>query len=61
MNQEIRVAKRCPVCEWRILDKVSPTSGIIELKCPKCHHIVVIDLSFRRSTVSYHQIARKYI
>jgi len=46
-EQQIRVVKKCPKCDWRILDKVTPTSGIIEIKCPKCRNIVPIDLSNR--------------
>ena len=45
---EIRVSKRCPNCGWRVLDKVTATSGIIELKCPRCGKSVRIDLSLRR-------------
>lgn len=52
MEKEVRVSKKCPVCNWRILDKVSPTTGIIQIKCPKCKHEVQIDLSFRK-TVKY--------
>ena len=43
-SYEIKVVKRCPKCNWRIFDKVTPTSGIIELKCPNCRKIVEIDL-----------------
>jgi len=53
---EIKVIKRCPKCDWRILDKVTPTTGIIELKCPNCHKIVKVDLSYRvaaRMAISY--------
>ena len=39
-SYEIKVVKRCPKCNWRIFDKVTPTSGIIELKCPNCRVIV---------------------
>ena len=46
-SYEIKVVKRCPKCNWRIFDKVTPTSGIIELKCPNCRKIVEIDLSYR--------------
>jgi len=46
---EVRVMKRCPECNWRIFDKVTPTSGIISLKCPKCRQVVEIDLSYRVS------------
>ena len=44
---EIKVVKRCPNCDWRILDKVTPTSGVIQLKCPNCRKVVEIDLSYR--------------
>lgn len=60
MSQEIRVIKRCPVCQWRILDKVSPASGVIELKCPKCNNIVKIDLSYRKTVIHYRQITQRY-
>ena len=46
-SYEIKVVKRCPKCDWRIFDKVTPTSGIIELKCPNCRKIVEIDPSYR--------------
>ena len=60
MNREIRVIKRCPVCQWRILDTVSPTSGVIELKCPKCNHIVKIDLSYRKAVIHYRHVTHRY-
>lgn len=52
-NKDIRVIKRCPICNWRIMDKVTPTSGIVQMKCPKCKQEVQIDLSFRKSRVKY--------
>ncbi len=48
MPQSINVAVRCPECNWRVMDKVSPTSGKIEIKCPHCHKIVEVDLALRR-------------
>ena len=48
-KREMRVSKRCPNCGWRVLDKITPTAGIIELKCPKCDKPVMIDLSYRTS------------
>lgn len=44
---EVKVVKRCPICDWRILDKVTPTTGVIELKCPNCRKVVEVDLSYR--------------
>jgi len=51
---EVKIVKQCPNCGWRIFDKLTPTSGIIELKCPNCRRIVEVDLSYRvaRSRVS---------
>ena len=40
MAESINVAVRCPECNWRVMDKVSPTTGKIEIKCPHCHKIV---------------------
>ena len=48
-TDEIRVSKKCPNCGWRIIDKLSPTTGIVELKCSHCGQRVVIDLAFRRA------------
>jgi len=36
---------KCSICGWRLLDRVTATTGIIELKCPRCGKIVKIDLS----------------
>lgn len=56
MNKEIRIAKRCPNCNWRILDKVTPTAGVIEMKCPRCKTVVQIDLSLR-AVVKYRKVS----
>jgi phage FluMu protein Com len=47
MTQGIGVVVRCPVCGWRIFNKVTPTSGEVQVKCPKCRHEVTIDLALR--------------
>lgn len=55
---EVRVVKLCPYCAWRILDKVTPTTGIIEMKCPNCRRVVRVDLNFRTARDSrYPQLA----
>ena len=57
---EIKVVKRCPNCDWRILDKVTPTSGVIQLKCPNCRKVVEIDLSYltaRPAVIPCYQVA----
>ena len=46
----IRVGKKCPKCGRRLFDKVSPTTGYIEIKCSKCGAIVKVNLALRRST-----------
>lgn len=50
---EQKVIVRCKRCGWRIFDKVTVTTGHIEIKCPKCGHINEIDLSLRRGSVKY--------
>ena len=50
---EVKVVKLCPYCQWRILDKVTPTTGIIEMKCPNCRRVVRVDLSYRTARGSY--------
>lgn len=45
----VRISKRCPVCDWRFFDKVTPASGIIEIKCPRCGKVVKINLAYRCS------------
>lgn len=50
----LHVVVKCPICGWRIMDKITPTSGTIEIKCPKCHKVVSVDLSLRRS-IRYRQ------
>lgn len=41
----IKIIVKCPVCSWRLMDKVTPTSGHICIKCPHCHQIVQVNLS----------------
>ena len=50
---EQKIIVRCKNCGWRIFDKVTMTTGVIELKCPNCHRVVEVDLSLRRGTVKY--------
>ena len=47
---EQKVIVRCKRCEWRIFDKVTMTTGNIEIKCPKCGYVNEIDLSLRRNS-----------
>ena len=34
MVESINIAVRCPVCSWRVMDKISPATGKIVIKCP---------------------------
>jgi phage FluMu protein Com len=52
-NLEQKIIVRCKHCGWRIFDKVTMTTGVIELKCPNCHRVVEVDLSLRRGNVKY--------
>ena len=47
---EQKIIVRCKNCGWRIFDKVTMTTGVIELKCPNCHRVVEVDLSLRKGT-----------
>lgn len=57
-RSSIKVIVKCPHCNWRVLDKVTPTTGIIELKCPQCRKVVSVDLSLRRPTGMRYRIAQ---
>ena len=58
MNEvKIEVIKRCPNCNWRVLDKIGATSGVVEVKCPNCNRRVRIDLSLRRVSGIKYRIA----
>lgn len=50
---EHKVIVRCKRCEWRIFDKVTMTTGNIEIKCPKCGYVNEIDLSLRRGNLKF--------
>lgn len=50
---EQKVIVRCKRCEWRIFDKVTMTTGNIEIKCPKCGYVNEIDLSLRRGNLNF--------
>ena len=57
-NLEQKIIVRCKHCGWRIFDKVTMTTGVIELKCPNCHRVVEVDLSLRRGNVKYRSTCR---
>lgn len=50
---EQKVIVRCKRCEWRIFDKVTMTTGNIEIKCSKCGYVNEIDLSLRRGNLKF--------
>ena len=57
MAQPINVAVRCPKCNWRVMDKISPTTGKIEIKCPRCHRVVAVSYThldvYKRQTLPW--------
>lgn len=56
---EQKVIVRCKRCEWRIFDKVTMTTGNIEIKCPKCGYVNEIDLSLRRGNLKFRTFTMK--
>ena len=60
MSYSTKIVKKCRKCGRRIFDKITPTSGIIEIKCPQCKQVIEIDLSYRMAdgglyrSVSHH-------
>lgn len=48
-NYSVRICKTCPSCNRRLFDKITPTQGFIEIKCPNCKRIVRVNLSLRRA------------
>ena len=45
----MRIAVKCKQCNVTIFYKTTPTTGIIECKCPRCKSITAINLAYRRS------------
>ena len=52
-KKTMQVMKKCPICDRRIFDKITPTSGMIEMKCPHCRNVVKINLALRRCPAYY--------
>ena len=44
---EYRVSKKCRKCGFRLYDKVSPATGYITIKCPRCDTFQRINLAYR--------------
>lgn len=56
-EMKYEVIVKCPQCGKRVIDKLSPSEGTIRLKCPHCHQIVSINLSFRKNGKIQYRIA----
>ena len=56
-QRDMKIIVRCPKCDWRIFDKVTQTTGTIELKCPNCRRVVEVDLSLRRTSNIKYRLA----
>lgn len=50
-DEPMKVAVRCNNCCRVVAYKLSTTSGLLQLKCPKCGKEIQIDLSLRRAKV----------
>lgn len=51
MNNEepgINIRVACPKCGARMFDKITVTTGYIEMKCPKCSRIIKVNLALRK-------------
>lgn len=48
-DKMMKVSKKCPKCGRRLFDKLSPTSGYIEIKCTKCGTTVKVNLALRQT------------
>ena len=46
----IRVVKKCKRCNFRLLDKLSMGSCIIEIKCPRCGEMNKVNLAYRMTS-----------
>ena len=57
MNEKetIRISKNCKKCGRRLFDKISPASGYVSIKCPKCGEVNTVNLALRRKL--YYRIA----
>lgn len=44
------VAVRCNTCQRIVAYKLATGGGRLQMKCPKCGHVVKIDLSYRRAS-----------
>ena len=33
----------CPLCSWRLMDKLTPLEGTVQIKCPNCRKVVEIN------------------
>ena len=37
----------CPLCSWRLMDKLTPLEGTVQIKCPNCRKVVEVNLRLR--------------
>ena len=56
----VKVALRCDRCHRVVAYKLTSTSGLLQIKCPKCGKELALDLSLRRAkTPIYYRRAHK--
>lgn len=54
-KQEMRIAVKCKQCNMTIFYKTTPSTGIIECKCPRCRKITEGYLLHLHSAHAEHQ------
>lgn len=56
-SNEKAIIVRCPICNQRVFDTISEASGVIRMKCPRCKHLININLSINRVKTKYNVIS----
>lgn len=43
----------CPICNKRVFDIKSRATGKIELKCPHCRNVILLELGIELNKMNY--------
>lgn len=54
----INIRVNCPKCGRRIFDKITVSTGVIEMKCPKCDNVIKVNLALRKVKLLLYRLAR---
>jgi len=60
MNKDegIKIRVACPKCGARIFDKITVSTGILEMKCPKCSNVIKVNLALRKFKAILYRLSR---